>query len=185
MPAPPRARAALALAPALALAGLAAIPAGASGTTEIALAQATGTGDPPRPTVGVGSPAGATLSFHVALTHHCPAGPAGTQLFVAIADTARLVEPGPPGVPQPVTVDVPLRQLQWLAQPAAACRTVGAQRRPDETGGDGLRYFRLHAGTAGYATVTCRDDSGGTSSATTSAPLDVWLSCPADAGPGG
>jgi hypothetical protein len=159
----------------------------ASGPVDIALVQATGSAEEPlpRPTIGAGAPATPALPFRVALTHRCPAGTASTELFVSIADTARLVEAGPPGEPQVVTVEVPLRQLQWLDQPAATCNTVSARRRPDEVGQDGLEYFRLHAGTAGYATVTCRDEKGAPSSATTSAPLDVWLACAtADGSPG-
>jgi hypothetical protein len=179
MPATPRVRAVPALS--IALLGLALVPPAVAAAAEVALSQATESAGQPlaRPTVGEGSAPGAALPFHLALTHSCPTGSAASQLFVSIADTARLVDAGPPGTPQLVTLDVPLRQLLWLAQPAAACRTVGAQRQPDETGTEGLRYFRLHAGTAGYATVTCRDGEGNASWATTSAPLDVWLSCPA------
>lgn len=193
MPVPLRARAASAAPPVVrracrALACLAAtvpVAAYASGPADISLVQATVAGDAPlpRPTVGAGEPARATLPFRLALTHRCPTGTTQTELFVSIADTARLVEAGPPGEPQVVTVDVPMRQLQWLAQPSATCRTISERRRPDELGERGLEYFRLHAGTAGYATVTCRDDKGQPSSATTSAPLDVWLGC-ATADPG-
>lgn len=159
------------------------LPVAAFGPAEVGLAQAPAAEGTPRPTVGVGSGALGRLPFHLSLTHSCPAGSARAQLFVAIADSSVLVDAGAAGEPRPVTLEVPLRQLQWLAQPAAACRTVGAQRPPDDVGTDGLRYFRLHAGTTGFATVACSDADGRQATATTSLPLDIWLSCPAAPAP--
>lgn len=92
------------------------------------------------------------------------------QLFVSIADTSRLQDAT--GIPSPVVmrIDVPLRQLQWLMQPAQTCSAVGEQRHPDEVDGEGSRLFRLHAGAAGYATLTCGGDGGNTAAATVAAP---------------
>lgn len=154
----------------------------ANDRAEIVLTQATASGGEPlpRPVVGVASPGGATLPFHLALDFLCPAGMERQQFFVSIADTSRLQGATGSPSPQVVRIDVPLRQLQWLAQPERACGVVGKQRPPDEVTGEGIRLFRLHAGAAGYATVTCSGESGKTSAATASAPLDVWLSCPAE-----
>jgi hypothetical protein len=131
------------------------------------------------PLVGVGAPPSPTVPFHVTLRFECPAGTERGRLFVSIADTA-LVEDAPPGASeQTVRLDVPLRQLQWLAEPGHHCDTTGEQRPPDDIDAGGARFIRLHAGAAAYASVSCRAREVVVSSATSSAPLDVWLSCSA------
>ncbi len=155
-------------------------PSAAADRAEIAMTQASEMdGNPvPRAVVGVADPGEPTLPFHVALAYSCPAGTERQELFVSIADTANLQDATAQASPRTLRIDVPLRQLQWLAEPATACDNIGDQRDPDEVDDGGTRYFRIRTGTAGYATVTCRGKSE-TSAATTSAPLDVWLSCPA------
>ena len=132
----------------------------------------------PPPLVGVAAPEGATLPFHVTMDFSCPAGTERGKLFVSIADTTRIEDPVIGTSRQTLRLDVPLRQLQWLAEPARYCVNVTEQREPDEVDGSGVRFFRLHAGAAAYATVTCLARQDVLSSATSSAPLDVWLSCP-------
>lgn len=122
-----------------------------------------------------------TLPFQLAADYRCPTGTKRTQLFLSIADTVRLVESPEVAVSQTLRLDVPLKRLQWLAQPAQLCTGIARQRAPDETTADGTRLFRLHAGAAAYATVTCHAENAETA-ATTSAPLDVWLSCAAVTG---
>lgn len=148
---------------------------------EVGIGQAIGD-NLPRPIVGVAATPGPVLPFHVALDFRCPAGMARQQLYVSIADTAQVVEI-PAGQPPPVTLrlDVPIAQLQWLDPPAAACAAVREHRRPDETDANGIGYFRLHPGTTGFVTLTCRSDDGREAAANSTAPLDVWLSCPAPA----
>ena len=169
------------LLPLLALAGP---PAAAAETAQIVMTQASEVDGSPvqRATVGVAAPDAQTLPFYITLTYRCPAGTEREQLFVSIADTAGLQDATGGPSPRTVRVDVPLKQLQWLAEPAKACDSVGDQRPPDEVDDSGTRYFRLHAGAAGYAAVTCRGKGGETSTATSSVSLDAWLSCPATAG---
>jgi hypothetical protein len=163
------------------LLALAAGPVGAGEFAAIAVMQATEVDGTPleRALVGAGAPVGALLPFHVALDFSCPAGTERRQLFVSVADTVRMQDAAEEASSQMLRVEVPLRQLQWLAEPARLCGSVAPQRPPDEFGDGGLRYFRLHSGAAAYATVTCRGPGPRVAAATSSAPLDVWLSCPA------
>lgn len=130
----------------------------------------------PLPVVSPGFDAGASLPFHMTLTWRCPAGTARQQLFVSVADTVRLDEAT--ASPHTVRVDVPVRQMEWLLPVQKACATTGSQRPPDQVGENGMRYWRQHAGVAAYATLLCAGKDGATG-VTTTAPLDVWLSCPA------
>jgi hypothetical protein len=153
----------------------------ANGPAAVALTQASEVDGTPlvRAIVGVAAPASATLPFHVSLDFRCPAGARREELFVSIADTARVQDATGSPSPRTLRVDVPLKQMQWLAQPERSCASIGGQRPPDEIGEDGTRFFRLHAGAAAYATVTC-SDADSVTTATSTTPLDVWLSCPAE-----
>lgn len=148
------------------------------GVAEVGIAQAAEDGLP-RPTIGIAAPASPTLAFYLSLNYRCPAAMGQRQLFVSIADTAHFDEI-PAGQPPPVTlrVDVPIDQLQWLAQPDLACATASDHRPPDHVDNSGIRFFRLHAGAAGFVTLTCRGDDGREAAANSTTPLDVWLSCP-------
>ena len=159
-----------------------ALAAAAADAPDVGLAQVMAVDDQPvaRPIVGATVPDGAELAFHVAVTYRCPAGTQGRQLFVSIADTARLEDVTAAPSPLTLRLDVPVKQLPWLLEPEHSCATVSAQRNPDEVDGSGTRHYRLHAGTAGYATLLCAPQGAPPSGATTAAPLDVWLSCPAD-----
>jgi hypothetical protein len=165
----------------LLLLALAASPAEAGDFAAIAVMQATEVDGTPleRALVGEAAPGAIALPFHLALDFRCPAGTERRQLFVSVADTVRLQEAEGEESAQTLRVEVPLRQLQWLAEPALMCGNVARQRAPDEVGEGGLRYFRLHSGAAAYATVTCRGPGPRVAAATSSAPLDIWLSCPA------
>lgn len=159
-------------------------PLAASGTVaDVGIAQAL-QDNLPRPIIGIAAQPGPALPFFVSLEYRCPAGMGRQQLFVSIADTAR-VEEIPVGQPSPVTLrlDVPFAQLQWLEQPEAACAAAEEHRPPDDADDRGIRYFRLHPGTTGAVTLTCRADDGREVVANAATPLDVWLSCPAPADP--
>jgi hypothetical protein len=136
----------------------------------------------PRPTVGVATGPVSTLPFYLSVGYRCPAGTDRRILFSSIADSAQQIEIGP-DQPSPVTVrvEVSMRQIPWLAEPAAAC--AGMKRRPDDVGNSGTRYFRLHAAAAGFVTLACHGESGLESAADAATALDVWLSCPAAADP--
>ena len=135
----------------------------------------------PRPIVGVASGNAASVPFQVTVTWRCPAGTKRQQLFVTAADAWRIDDVREVPSPQTLQLDVPLRQMQWLTQTESACGNLADQRPPDETDASGIHYFRLAPGAAAYATVSCAPESGKPTMATSSTPLDVWLSCPADA----
>lgn len=159
-----------------------AVPATGADVAQLSLTQLTAVnGRPlPRPTVGVAFAGGSSLTFHLALTYHCPAGQKPGQLFVSIADTGQLVETAGADSPQTIRMDVPVSQLSWLMERDLACDTVAGQRKADEIGTSGIRYYRLQAGTSGSATLLCAGQDGPQASAAASTPLDVWLSCPGD-----
>ena len=129
------------------------------------------------PVIGAGAPVQSALSFTVVLSYGCPAATEPKQLFLSVAETWRTIDANGQQSPLVTTLDVPIRQLQWLTQPEAECRNVIGKRSADilETG---VRYFRLHGATA-YAMLTCAGKSG-RSAATSSATLDVLLSCPVE-----
>jgi len=136
----------------------------------------------PRPVIGVAAGAAApVLPFHVALNYRCPAASDRPQVFVSIADSWRLQDASELPPPLVIRVDVPIRQVQWLMEPDAGCDGIDGKRTPDETDAEGVRYYRLAAYVTGFATVTCVAKDGSLSAATATAPLDVWLSCPAPA----
>lgn len=130
----------------------------------------------PRPGVGIGAAARPDLPFYLAVTWHCPLDTQPAGLLISIADTAHF-EASPPPSPRTLRVDVPLAQLDWFSQPAQNCHSAGSQREPDEVDDAGLYHYRLPAGTAAYATLTCRKPDGQTVGTTTTAPLAVWLRC--------
>jgi hypothetical protein len=134
----------------------------------------------PRPMIGIAASASPALVFHLAVNFRCPGVRPAGSLFTSIADTTRQ-DALPTGQPSPVTIrmEVPIRQIPWLEEPAVACATM--KRRPDEIGTNGIEYFRLHAAATGYVALTCRSEEGRESAADASIPLDVWLSCPIDA----
>jgi hypothetical protein len=167
------------------LAAILATPGGsAPSAAELTVTQATEVdGQPlPRPLVGVATAGGPTLPFHVRLEYRCPPGTGRQQLFVSIADTTRLEDATASPSPRVIRIDVPFRELPWLTQPATSCNTVSERRRPDEVDSDGTRFFRMHAGAAGFATLTCWGADGAATEVTSITPLDVWLSCPANPG---
>ncbi len=160
---------------------LPALTVAAEDVPEVTLTQVTAgdAGPLPRPTVDATKAGDASLPFHLALTYRCPAGSQYQQLFVSIADTTRL-EPAAAMQPaQTMRLDVPLGQLRWLTERDLSCGTIARQRTADEVGASSTRYFRLHAGTTGFATVLCAGKDGQVASATATTPLDIWLSCPA------
>ena len=110
-------------------------PAVAAGVPEVALRQAAEADGSalPRPTVGVAAPDITALPFHLALNFRCPAGSGRQQLFVSIADTAHLEDVSKAPSPLVVQLDVPMRELPWLAEPDSGCATVSDKRAPDET----------------------------------------------------
>lgn len=168
-----------------ALAGLLACGAALADAPDVTLTQALETADValPRPTIGVAAPGQDSLAFHLTLDFRCPAGTPRTELLVTVADTVAAAEVPAGASPHTLRVDVPLKQLEWLVRPEQICRGVQRQRRPDEIGSSGVHYFRLHAGTTAYATLLCAGAGDAASGATTSTPLDVWLSCPAAGSP--
>jgi hypothetical protein len=146
----------------------------------VAMTQATeADGEPlPRPTIGPAVETGPTLPFSVAIDFRCPAGTQRQLLFLSIANTTRLEDVTGSQPPRIERLDVPLRQVEWLTEPANSCAALHDGRRPDEVAGDGTRYYRLAARADGYATLTCEAEGGQQSAMTSSAPLDVWLACP-------
>ena len=137
----------------------------------------------PRPVIGAAAPGITTLPFHVALSYRCPAASDRPQVFVSIADSWRLQDASELPSPLVMRVDVPIRQVQWLMQPEAECANAEGKRKPDETDSGGLRYYRLPAHVAGFATLTCVAKDGSLAAVTSTTPLDVWLSCPAPPAP--
>ena len=128
--------------------------------------------------IGVAAAASPALTFYLSARFSCPAGTQQRTLFTSVADTSQTDEI-PAGQPSPATVrlDVPLWQIPWLERPDLAC--ADTRRRPEETGENGTRYFRLRAATSGHVTLTCRDDAGRETAAEATTALDAWLSCPA------
>ena len=135
-----------------------------------------------RTVVGIAANNAQILPFHVTVAWRCPAGTRRQQLFVTAADAWRIDDVTEAPSPQTLQLDVPLRQMQWLTQTESACRSIEDQRPPDEGVAGGIHYFRLASGAAAYATVSCAPESGEPTMTTSSVPLDVWLSCPADIG---
>jgi hypothetical protein len=138
--------------------------------------------DPPAPgtapvgttVIGYGAAGGESLPFHLSVDFECPDAEARPQLLVSVADTAVLTETEL-HAPQAMTIEVPLRQLQWL-QPVKACRELPAAQESSE---DSVRYFRLRSRATAFATLTCAAAGGQTEMAMTMAPLDLWLGCAA------
>ncbi len=116
-----------------------------------------------------------TLDFSL----RCPTGAGTRELFASIADTSRLEVLPAGSTVLSWTLSVPLRQLLWLQPITRSCDNAAAHREPDEVDAQGIRWYRMQAGTQAYATLTCADVPLERGAHSASAPVTIWLSCPA------
>ncbi|MBW7929983.1 MAG: hypothetical protein H3C57_01575 [Gammaproteobacteria bacterium] len=115
------------------------------------------------------------LAFELLVDAHCPAGHDQAELVISVANTVRSIPASQAA--QPLIVQVPRRQLPWLANPAQICARQDASRIADAVGEQGERLFRLPAVTAAFATLSCSTGQGDSSAASSALPLDAWISC--------
>lgn len=127
------------------------------------------------PRLSAAGATGSVLAFELLIDARCPAGHDQTELVISIANTVHSIPAGQAS--QPLIVQVPRRQLPWLANPAQICARQDASRIADAVGEQGERLFRLPAVTAAFATLSCSTGQGDSSAASSALPLDAWLSC--------